>query len=153
MNAKPCVDTVSGSSGRLSYDNTTAAGYFSAIYDDAAPPERDRIDEIVAAQFAWKAEKTARWNAAGLPAVYAENDRLADIASGLRYEICHTPALTMTGLLAKAAIVAHCFGPDDTFADYCAHELEKTGTPSGEAVANSIAADLIEMLSKGSANV
>lgn len=81
--------------------------------------------------------------------------RLAQVATDLRAEVIATQAVTLRGLLAKAAIVARIFGPAqdcETFEGYTNRELESSGA-TGEAVARSIVCDLIEMLSKGSANV
>jgi hypothetical protein len=111
------------------------------------PADRDRAGEILGAWDEWHAENDRRIIAAGLYTASAESERLSDIAHGLRRELCAMPARTLPGLLAKAAIVARCFGEDETFADYCRDELGQSGeTAGGEAVARSVAADLIAML-------
>jgi hypothetical protein len=136
--------------GRLCFENTAAIKYLKTVRRSAKPDVRARIDEILAAEAAWHDQADANWKAAGLDTATQKERRLSGIAHELRHEICAMPARTLPGLLAKAAIVARCFGEEETFADYCADELERTGTASGEAVARSIACDLVAMLPGGS---
>jgi hypothetical protein len=138
--------------GRLCFENTAAIKYLKIARRSAKPDVRARIEEILAAEAAWHDAADANWKAAGLDIASQEERRLSDIARELRHEICETPARTLPALLAKAAIVARCFGEEETFADYCVDELYNKG-PTGEAVARSIACDLIAMLKAGGARV
>jgi hypothetical protein len=136
--------------GRLCYENESARNFFKSTRYMRAD-DRERVEEILSAWEGWKAENTRRWEAAGLNTANAENERLADIGHELRRELCAMPARTLPGLLAKASVVAHCFdGSGESFADYCASELEKSGA-NGEVVADSITRDLIALLSSSSA--
>jgi hypothetical protein len=133
--------------GPLCYENESARKYLQNVLRAGKPADRNRASEVLGAWDEWHAENDRRLTAAGLDIAEAENERLSDIAHDLRHELCAMPARTLPGLLAKAAIVARCFGEDETFADYCRDELGQSGeTAGGEAVARSIAADLIAML-------